>query len=143
MTEKTYAEGRARLEESLRRLAEVAERRGSAAVAESTLSLRQKLADRRFNVVVAGEFKRGKTTFVNALLGAEVLPAAVVPLTSIVTAVTWGERPRAEVRFLDGRTQGVLPEELAHYVTERENPRNELNVDRAFLFYPSDELRDG
>ncbi len=45
----------------------------------------EKLSQDVFNLVVLGEFKRGKTTFINALLGAELLPSAVVPLTSIVT----------------------------------------------------------
>jgi Dynamin family len=38
------------------------------------------------NVVVFGEFKRAKSTLVNAFLGQELLPAAVVPLTETVTA---------------------------------------------------------
>lgn len=42
-------------------------------MARAARALDEKLAEERFNVVVVGEVKRGKTTFVNALLGAEVL----------------------------------------------------------------------
>jgi hypothetical protein len=143
MAEPTYGETRAELEQALRALARIGDGQPGARVAEGARSLLKKLAEELFNVVVVGEFKRGKTTLVNAVLGADVLPSAVVPLTSIVTAVTWGERPRAEVSFLDGRTESVAVEDLPRYVTERGNARNGLGVDRAVLYYPADELRDG
>jgi hypothetical protein len=143
MGEATYADLRAELEEALSELVAAAEERESRAVAEASRDLAKKLAEERFNAVVVGEFKRGKTTFVNALLGAEVLPAAVVPLTSIVTAVTWGDPPRAEVRYLDGRVEEVAPEDLARFVTERDNPGNRLGVDRAVLHWAAEDLRDG
>ena len=104
MDGETYAEARDRLAAALDRLAALAAARGEPRVEEAARSLRRKLAEERFVVVVAGEFKRGKTTFVNALLGADLLPTAVVPLTSIVTAVGWAPEPRARVVFLDGRS---------------------------------------
>ncbi len=139
----TYADLKGDLEEALGALGDLAEERDSRAVADGARSLRKKLAEERFNAVVVGEFKRGKTTLVNALLGEEVLPAGVVPLTSVVTAVTWGEEPRAEVRYLDGRVERVAPGELARFVTERENPANRLRIDRAVLCWPAEDLRDG
>jgi GTPase SAR1 family protein len=47
--------------------------------------LREKIQNNVFNLIVLGQFKRGKTSLINALLGAEILPTAVVPLTSIAT----------------------------------------------------------
>jgi signal recognition particle receptor subunit beta len=143
MPEGTYAEERDRLRRVLAELADLADERESADVAEAARVLDKKLVENRFTVVVVGEFKRGKTTFVNALLGSPVLPTAVVPLTSIVTAVTWGETPRSVIRFDDGHEEDVAPEELERYVTERGNPDNRLGVDRALLSYPSEDLRDG
>jgi signal recognition particle receptor subunit beta len=143
MSEPTYADIRARLEDGLRDLVKLGEQRPETPVADAARSLLKKLDEELFNVVVVGEFKRGKTTFVNALLGADVLPTAVVPLTSIVTAVTWGEDPRAEVSYLDGRIEAVTIPDLPSYVTERENPANRLGVDRAIVYYPAEELRDG
>jgi hypothetical protein len=70
---------------------------GEATYADLRAGLQEALAEERFNAVVVGEFKRGKTTSSTHSSGPEVLPAAVVPLTSIVTAVTWGDRPRGEV----------------------------------------------
>jgi tRNA U34 5-carboxymethylaminomethyl modifying GTPase MnmE/TrmE len=143
MREATYAEARDQLRTALAELGALADERESTELGELVRSLDKKLVENRFNVVVVGEFKRGKTTFVNALLGQPILPTAVVPLTSIVTAVTWGETARAHIRFSDGREEDVLPEELGRFVTERENPKNRLGVERAVLMFPSEELRDG
>ncbi len=143
MGERTYAEERDRLREALDGLAEFADRRESPAVTDAARALDKKLVENRFNVVVFGEFKRGKTTFVDALLGADMLPSAVVPLTSIVTAVTWGREIRARIGYLDGREEDVDVTDLAAYVTERGNPDNALGVARAVVSYPSEDLRDG
>jgi GTPase SAR1 family protein len=143
MSERTYARGRDRLREALAGFAGLCDERESPAAGDAARALDKKLVENRFNVVVFGEFKRGKTTFVNALLGADMLPAAVVPLTSIVTAVTWGEEIQARIGYLDGRAEDIDVQELARYVTERGNPENRLGVARAVLSYPSDDLRDG
>jgi GTPase SAR1 family protein len=143
MGEGSYASQRDRLSAIISGVGSIAERCGAANAVRSLEALDRKLAEQRFNVVVVGEFKRGKTTFVNALLGSEVLPAAVVPLTSVVTAVTWGDEIRAEITLLDGRVEEIPPVELARYVTERGNPENSLGVRRAVLSFPAEQLRDG
>ena len=64
--------------------------------------LTQKLSSGQLSLVVLGQFKRGKSSLINALLGAEVLPTAVIPLTSIVTIVRYGPEPSATVQYVDG-----------------------------------------
>lgn len=54
-------------------------------------AIEMKIRNETFNLVVLGQFKRGKSTFINALLGANVLPTAIVPLTSVVTVLRYGE----------------------------------------------------
>ena len=76
-----------------------------------------------------GEFKRGKSTLINALLGREILPTAVVPLTSVVTAIGAGDRDRLRVRYADGGEQERPVAELADYVTEARNPGNVRGVE--------------
>lgn len=51
----------------------------------------QRLVDSRFRLMVLGEFKRGKSTLVNALLGASVLPTKVAPCTAMITVVKHGK----------------------------------------------------
>ncbi len=105
--------------------------------------LREKLIHQQFNLVVMGQFKRGKSTFINALLGSEIVPTAIVPLTSIVTLLCFGPQPKAVVHFLDGRREETAPAEIRRFVTEKENPRNQLNVKEVEVFYPSAHLKDG
>ena len=53
--------------------------------AESLRLLRTRLEEGRFHLAVLGQFKRGKSTLLNALLGEPLLPTSVVPLTAIPT----------------------------------------------------------
>jgi GTPase SAR1 family protein len=105
--------------------------------------LREKVQTNTFNLVVVGQFKRGKTSLINALLGAEILPVAVVPLTSIVTIMTYGEALRIRVYFNDGRVTEIRPESLPEYVTEKGNPKNIKEVKEVVITYPSSYLKDG
>jgi GTP-binding protein EngB required for normal cell division len=105
--------------------------------------LQHKLIHQQFNLVVMGQFKRGKSTFINALLGAEIAPASIVPLTSIVTLLCFGPQPKAVVHFLDGRREETAIAKIRRFVTEKENPRNHLGVKEVEVFYPCPHLRDG
>jgi GTP-binding protein EngB required for normal cell division len=111
--------------------------------ADACESLARKLRDNVFHLVVAGQFKRGKSSLVNALLGAPLLPVGVVPLTSVITVLQWGETPRASVMFYSGETIEVAPGSIADYVTERGNPRNAKGVREVTVAYASEWLRGG
>ena len=95
-----------------------------AALAELTDRLRQ----RRLRVLVAGEAKRGKSTLVNALLGRQVLPSGVTPLTALATAVRYGPDEGVTAVFRDGRTETYPLSALDDLVTERGNPGNKRGL---------------
>ncbi len=80
------------------------------------------------DVAVVGRFKAGKSSFLNSLIGADVMPVAVLPLTSVVTRLRYGPRERAVVRSLDGAPREIPLSALAEYVTESGNPRNARQV---------------
>lgn len=105
--------------------------------------LSKKVAQHAFNLVVAGEFKRGKSTVINALLGAELLPTGVVPLTSVVTCLEYGLTPAATVVYESGEQHAVDLGALPDYVTERGNPKNAKGVREVSVKYPADWLRGG
>jgi len=65
-------------------------------------SLYERLTNERLQLAVLGQFKRGKSTFINALLGAPVLPVVVVPLTAVAVFIALGPDPIARVRFRTG-----------------------------------------
>ena len=104
---------------------------------------RTRVAEDRFNLVVLGEFKRGKSTLINALLGRNVLPTGVVPLTSVVTTIAAGGGDRLRIHFHDGREEECPLGELAEYVTEARNPANRLGVELAQVELDHDLLRAG
>ncbi len=105
--------------------------------------LREKIETNAFNLAVVGQFKRGKTSLINALLGVDILPVAVVPLTSIATIITYGEALNIKVFFNDGRTLDITPESLPDYVTEKGNPKNIKDVSEVIITYPSPYLKEG
>ncbi|MCL4442091.1 MAG: dynamin family protein, partial [Firmicutes bacterium] len=124
-------------------LESVAAQRETGYLADYLAEVKQKLLQGRFNLVVLGEFKRGKTTFLNALLGADLLPTAVVPLTSIVTLIEYGRETSAEVIFLNGDIREIILKELPAYITEEGNPGNGKKVKLVRLTHPSPYLKDG
>lgn len=105
--------------------------------------LLDKLRLNRFNLVILGAFKRGKSTLINALLGEPVLPTAIVPLTSVVTILGYGEKLSIQVHFHNGQTREIPREELVDYITEKGNPLNRKDVREVKIAYPSPYLKDG
>lgn len=113
--------------------------------------LRERLVHERLQLAVLGQFKRGKSTFLNALLGAPLLPAAVVPVTAIPTFIAWGKKPLVRILFEDGRAQeecsatdpNAIRDFLFSYVAEDANPHNRLGVTKAEFFYPAPILSGG
>ncbi len=121
----------------------VAEKYASDSEREMLSEVRRKLEENKFNLVVLGQFKRGKTTFVNSLLGERLLPSAVLPLTSIVTLIEYAPEKGVEVHFLDGRVERIGFEDIRLYVTEKENPKNEKGVKFVRVFHPAEILKKG
>jgi small GTP-binding protein len=87
-----------------------------------------RLANARCNVLVIGAFKRGKSTLINALLGRDVLPVGVLPLTSTATVVAHGNTERILVHFAEGQTEVHPLSALGDYSTELGNPANGRGV---------------
>lgn len=111
--------------------------------AQPLAALREKVAEHVFNLVVAGEFKRGKSTVINTMLGADLLPTGGVPLTSVVTLLHYGNPPGVTVVFDNGETRAVPLETLPDYVTERGNPKNAKGVREVAVTFPAEWLKGG
>jgi len=126
--------------EAVKRLATEA---GAAHLANEARALSDRVRDGLFYVACVGQFKRGKSTLLNALVGHTVLPVGIVPVTAVVTVVRYGERLYARVRFAAGGWQEIGTNELARYVTEDENPENRAGVVAVEVFVPSRLLASG
>jgi small GTP-binding protein len=94
------------------------------------LRLAGRMAAARYHIAVLGDFKRGKSTLVNALIGQSLLPSGVVPLTTVATEVHVGGTEAAVV-FRDSTRCEIEPDEIVDYVTEQANPSNAKGVLRA------------
>jgi hypothetical protein len=103
---------------------------GHEAVVRRAVRVGDRLAAHRFHVSVLGEFKRGKSTLLDALVGERLLPTGVIPVTAVPTEISFGP-PVTKVVRLDG-TSWILGggEELADFVTESRNPANICRVAR-------------
>ena len=106
-------------------------------------SMKSKLSEEGFNIVVLGGFKRGKSTLINAMVGSGILPTGVVPLTSVITKLRYGTKTEAEIAFNDGKRMIVDVTSLNQYVTEKGNPGNTKNVAEVDLHVNSSLLGDG
>lgn len=105
-------------------------------------NLRRKLQEKDMTVAVIGQFKRGKSAVANSILGDRILPVGIVPITSAVTKVAYGEK-KAEVCFENGRVEEVAFEDLHIYISEQENKNNELEIKEIVLHSPSEFLSEG
>jgi small GTP-binding protein len=104
---------------------------------------RRRLEDARVNLVVLGEFKRGKSTLVNALINTDVVPTGVLPLTAAVTVVRHGTTPRLVVSFEDGGRQEVALAQIGDFATETGNPGNRRHVRLLTVELPVPLLAEG
>jgi GTP-binding protein EngB required for normal cell division len=110
----------------------------------------QRLAAQRFQLAIVGQFKRGKSSLLNALLGADVLPTGILPLTSIPTFLASGDAFGLQVTF-EGKPAEIFSPEDAHhlagklveFVSEAANPKNAKQVTRVEVTCPSPLLADG
>lgn len=102
------------------------------------------LAEDRFNLTVVGQFKRGKSSLMNAIMGRDLLPTGLLPLTSAITTLCYGPSERVVLRRKGWALQPEIPlSELPQYVTERGNPGNEKGLLEARVELPVPFLRRG
>ena len=143
---RSYTHVKLALAAQLRSLREILKMRGSETRLRQCEDLMAKLAEDRFTLAVLGQFKRGKSSLMNAIIGRELLPVGVLPLTSAITVLRFGpkerlliERGLLAVPFLEE----VPVEELAQFVTEEGNPGNCKHIKNAYVEVPAPFLRRG
>lgn len=117
---------------------------------EKIADIGERLRGERVHLAVLGQFKRGKSSFLNALLRAQVLPTSVIPLTSVPTYLRHSGNRSVKIRFEGGREESFqsdsvdeLREFLSGFVSEEKNPENKLHVEGVELFFDSPILERG
>ncbi len=128
--------------QALSRLAEIAEALGEGSTRDDVRQLVARINEGRFFVACVGQFKRGKSTLLDALVGEQILPTGVVPVTTVPTVLRYGSRRTARV-LIDGKWRTIRPEDLPQYVSEELNPENRKRVEGVEAFLPSPLLASG
>ncbi|MEC4019394.1 dynamin family protein [Streptomyces sp. H27-D2] len=104
------------------------------------------------HIVVAGEYKRGKSTLLNALVERPGLfPVDVDVATCVVSTLAWGPQEQAVVHMTDAgapdgsgtRQVGIGLDRLPEFVTEQGNPRNHKQVRLVEIQAPVPQLENG
>lgn len=96
-----------------------------------------------FMVVVLGEFKRGKSTFINSLLGANLLPTDVLPETAVISAIAYNDTPGVETVYQDGTTEKNTLDAAYLNRFSANGPSNEYqNIKYLKINYPADILKN-
>ncbi|HUS27631.1 MAG TPA: dynamin family protein [Kofleriaceae bacterium] len=124
-----------------KQLADVAESVGMVTLANDIRTTRiPKIESEKFHLVVLGEFNHGKSTFVNALLGQDVLPTGITPTTASINHVLYADQANARVVLTTGESKPLDPSQLKEWVTVAGGHADEVAY--VELGYPSDMLRN-
>lgn len=133
-----------------RRLLELAEAMEDQATPARLPALLERTYSGEFRVVVVGEIKKGKSSFINALLGyPDLLPALSDVATSTVFQVAYGESLSYRVHFQAdpsnpaSEPRTISADEVAEYGTEDGNPNNARGVDYIAVELPHPLLQQG
>lgn len=108
-------------------------------------SVIKRLVEDTFDVAIVGEFKRGKSTLINALLEKDVLPTDVVPTTATLNKVTYSVTPFVRIEYNDGKTEDIEIDKLNSYVTKLTPESEEIakTVKIATVYYPVNYCKNG
>ena len=108
-------------------------------VIQELVNCAELIKTKKYHVAVVGEFRRGKSSLINAMLGLKVLPADVTPTTATINRITFGTEPQVTICYKDGSTEMVPIEELQNYVTKRneEMEQRALRIREAVVSYPT------
>jgi ribosome biogenesis GTPase A len=87
-------------------------------VKDNCTLIKRRLND-AFNIVVIGDFKRGKSTLINALIGEDIVPTAVAPETVTINKISFSETPKAEAVLKNGKRATLSYNELSRQAIEK------------------------
>lgn len=127
----------------LRLLEQIITRNGLVEFRPRIDAMATRLEDDNFELALFGRVSSGKSSLLNALLGNDILPVGINPITAVPTKLCYGPELRAAVAYGDGRSDVITIEELSPLVTEQGNPGNLKNIVRAVVEVPSPRLRQG
>ena len=106
-------------------------------------TLIERLEQRTLHIAVFGRVSSGKSSLLNALLGAPILPVGVTPITAVPARIRFGDPASVRVVYGDKRDEVIAIDQLAELASEVSNPGNQRRVALLQVRYPSPLLREG
>lgn len=106
---------------------------------------KEMISGKKYRLAVIGEFKRGKSSLVNALVGSRLLPTDILPTTAVTGRIIFGETKRIWVHYKDGSVKERTVEELEEYATKLDAAKEEraARIREIVIEYPSVFCRNG
>ncbi|OPY72346.1 MAG: Bacterial dynamin-like protein [Syntrophorhabdus sp. PtaU1.Bin058] len=89
------------------------------------------------DVAILGQFKAGKSSFLNSIIGRSILPVGVIPVTTVITRLSYGPSEKATVKYFDGKRSTIALSEVGEFISEAKNKANEKNVEVVDIELPS------
>ncbi|MCC8073792.1 MAG: dynamin family protein [Clostridiales bacterium] len=135
----------AEIAEGLSQMAKICDELDMTTQAKDLKESRTKLQEHKFAVGILGEFKRGKSTVINALLGNEIMPADILPCSATMNRVSYGIHPSAQLNMVDGTSKTIAVEDLTKYVTklDEDSMARATKIEEAIVFYPCQFCQNG
>lgn len=128
----------------LEKLREQAVKHQLGEVSEELTGALERLRSGRFTLAVVGEFKRGKSTLINALLGQDVFPTDVLPTTATLNRLVYSLEQGVELHYRDGRSERIALSQLRDYVTklDEEAAQRAAQIREAVVYFPCQYCRN-
>ncbi len=127
----------------LKILAATIESEGLVELRPTLLSIVDRLTDPQFEVAVFGQVSTGKSSLLNHILGADLLPVGVNPITAVPTRIRFGSTPSLTISYADRHVEEVAVDRLPEFATEQANPSNAKGIVRIEMKYPAPRLQTG
>ena len=129
--------------ELLRRVEEIVTRRSLVEFRSTLRMLLDRLEDTAFEIAIFGRVSSGKSSLLNHVIGTDILPVGVTPITAVPTRVSYGQEPGVRVWIEGLGAQDLDIAHLPEFVDERLNRGNQKRVSKLVVRYPSNRLREG
>jgi len=136
------------IESTINKLADIGSIIGQAEAVEKLHKLNANFQKGIFRIVVIGEIKKGKSSFINSLLGqSNLVPVQDDIATSTVYKLVYGKENKIRVYFKENdnvlRNKVITESEIAEYGTEKGNPENGKHVEFIAIQSPNPLLKKG
>lgn len=93
----------------------------------------KELLDNKFNVVVVGEFSRGKSMFINALMGKKILPSSTKPTTAILNRISYNQEVSFRIQYRDGKNKAISEENFKEIVAPKEPYEGDKEAEKRYI----------